>query len=117
VRYSQGSTSHWARQATPHVCSSGWALRSRPLRAFGAAVVTVGFLFAMAGCRAATTTQTTEVEPIEECQQYERTLDTCFHRKTSFSSQPSMVALARADRDRARAMCAQSLQGLRDSCR
>jgi hypothetical protein len=115
VRHLQGIVGWASKQVTRCACGSGSGPRRRPMHLFGVGVVAVGLVFAQGGCRAATTAETMEVEPIEECQQYESTLDACFHRKTSFSSQPSLVALVRADR--ARAVCAANLKELRASCR
>jgi hypothetical protein len=56
-------------------------------------------------------------KPIAECSEYEALLNSCFHRTTSFTSQPSIMALAKADPDRARDLCADNLKKIRAACR
>jgi hypothetical protein len=55
--------------------------------------------------------------PVPECQQYEATLSSCFHRPPSgLASQPSLIPKTKADLERIRATCATNLERLQRSC-
>jgi hypothetical protein len=55
-------------------------------------------------------------EPVAECKEYEATLLQCFHRKTGFASQASLIPKTRADRERIRQMCAENLARMKPAC-
>jgi hypothetical protein len=84
------------------------------------AVSIVGAVVVFAGCgghKDASQSETGALEPIAECKAYEDELRTCFHRETSFASQPDLLAKTDADRARVRALCADNIGRLKKACR
>ena len=57
-------------------------------------------------------------DPVPECQEYEATLSSCFHRPPSgFASQASLIPKTEQDRERIRETCSVNLARLKTSCR
>ena len=57
-------------------------------------------------------------DPVPECQAYEATLSSCFHRPPSgFATQASLIPKTKADRERIAQTCSANLARLKTACR
>jgi hypothetical protein len=56
-------------------------------------------------------------KPVQECLDYERALEACFHRHVSIASQTALVPKSDDDRRRITDLCIENRQRLQAACR
>jgi hypothetical protein len=70
--------------------------------------------FLWIGCRAR---EDAQVEPVQECKEYELLLASCLHRDTGFTKQPQVIPKNEQERAQIRQLCGDNLARLRTACR
>ena len=80
-----------------------------------ACLLVVAFVSACHGC-SSRHGEASAPEPVEECLQYEATLNACHHRNLSIANQPTLLRKSDEERDRIKQLCSENLQRIRTAC-